>query len=1013
MAGFGGSVKLKGETEYKKALKDITTNLTVLASEMKVVNSVYDKNDSSTNALKSRNEVLNKTLDEQTKKLNEAKKMLDQAKTSTDSNATTVAKWQNEVNKAQAQVNKTTNELNKNNEAIKKNATTLKENQSAYSTLNSKIDEQGNKLQELKKQYANTVLEQGKNSKTAKSLAAEIKNLSSDLADNKDKLERAESSADKLDESLSEVRKSSKDTSNGFTVMKGALANLVSDGFRKAIDGAKEFAKSMINVSAEVKAENSQFEQTFGDMQSSATEAIERVAGSTGILETRLKTVGSQIYAFARSSGATVPEAMELMESALQASADSAAYYDKSLEESSETLQSFLKGNYANDAALGVSATEFTRNAKATELFGKKYNDLTEIQKQQTLLKMVTDSQKVSGAMGQASREADGWENVQGNLNETWRQFKAMVGTPFLEALIPVLQDVTKSFQEWSNNVDWEAFENKVKEITEAIKNGFGWIIENSSSIITGITGIASALAVIKIGEIVVKVIAFINTIKKASTIFAGFKIALAGIGGPVTLIIAGIVGIATALVTLWNTNENFRNAVIGAWNKIKEVAGTVWGGITDFFTKTIPEAWQNVVTTFSGAGEWFSSIWQGVLDTFVAFGESIATFFTETIPNVFNEAITFITDTLTKWGNNIATFFIETIPQLWRSLLDWFNSLPEKIGYALGYTFGTIVKWGTDVWNYLVTNVPIWINNVVTFFSELPGKISTWLVDTFNKIAQFGVDIFNKSVDIGSNFLNNIINFFSEMPGKVWNLLTKVWNNIVSWGTDVKNKAVETGSNFINNIITFFSQLPGKIWAWLSNALEKVSYFASDLWGRARDAGQNLVSGIIDTITSLPDKVAEVGRNIVEGLWNGINSMGNWVWNKISGFCDGVVDGVKSALGIHSPSRVFRDEVGKQMAMGLGIGFENTMKDVNKEMANAIQTDYDLNVNSNLSNLSGANASSLSNIYASMVNAFKEALSQMNNQTIVNMYSPKALSVSEGAREFEKIQRKMVLGIG
>lgn len=125
MAGFGGSVKLTGESEYRKALKQISDNLTVLSSEMKVVNSLYDKNDTSTAKLSQANEVLTKKLDAQNEKLAEAKKMLDQAKNSTESNTQTVAKWQNEVNKAQAEVNQTTKEIKDNTAQIKKNEDAL------------------------------------------------------------------------------------------------------------------------------------------------------------------------------------------------------------------------------------------------------------------------------------------------------------------------------------------------------------------------------------------------------------------------------------------------------------------------------------------------------------------------------------------------------------------------------------------------------------------------------------------------------------------------------------------------------------------------------------------------------------------------------------------------------------------------------------------------------------------------------------------------------------------------
>lgn len=141
MAGFGGAVKLTGESEYQKALKSITQNLTVLSSEMKVVTTMYDKNDTSTENLAKQNEVLKKRLDEQNKSLAEAKKMLDQSKNSTDANEATVLKWQNAVNKAQAEVNKTTRELETNTKMIDKN-------ESAVDELGESIEDTGKKAEQ-------------------------------------------------------------------------------------------------------------------------------------------------------------------------------------------------------------------------------------------------------------------------------------------------------------------------------------------------------------------------------------------------------------------------------------------------------------------------------------------------------------------------------------------------------------------------------------------------------------------------------------------------------------------------------------------------------------------------------------------------------------------------------------------------------------------------------------------------------------------------------------------------
>ena len=229
----------------------------------------------------------------------------------------------------------------------------------------------------------------------------------------------------------------------GDLIKANVISDFIVDGLREIASAAKDMAASFVQSAADVRAETAQYAQTFGELAGEADAAIQQVADSANTLPSLLKPAATSIYAFARSSGADTAQAMDLMAQSMQVAVDAAAYYDRSLSDVTETLQSFLKGNYENDAALGVSSTEATRNAQAMEMFGQAYNDLTEIQKQQALLQMVVDAQELSGAMGQAAREADGWQNVQGNLNEAWRQFAAVKGQAMLDALIPAMQEVT------------------------------------------------------------------------------------------------------------------------------------------------------------------------------------------------------------------------------------------------------------------------------------------------------------------------------------------------------------------------------------------------------------------------------------------------------------------------------------------------------------------------------------------------------------------------------------------
>ena len=90
------------------------------------------------------------------------------------------------------------------------------------------------------------------------------------------------------------------------------------------------------------------------------------------------------------------------------------------------------------------------------------------------------------------------------------------------------------------------------------------------------------------------------------------------------------------------------------------------------------------------------------------------------------------------------------------------------------------------------------------------------------------------------------------------------------------------------------------------------------------------------------------LGKNLLEGLWNGIKNMKDWLIRKIKSLGSAVTEAMKSVLGIHSPSTVFRDQIGKNMALGVGVGFETTMRDVAKRMTDSIPMDVDINATGN-----------------------------------------------------------------
>lgn len=451
--------------------------------------------------------------------------------------------------------------------------------------------------------------------------------------------------------SLNAVQEQANSVSNKMSAKLKKLGTAVVAAF--SVAAVKNFGQQCIESAADVNAANSQFEQTFGSMQSQAESAIATVSKNSGILKTRLQGVGTSIYAFAKTTGMDSADALNMMQEALQVTADSAAYYDRSLEDTAESLKSFLKGNFENDAALGLSCTETTRNAAANKLYGKSFTELSESQKQLTLLEMVKDANKLSGAMGQASRESDGWENVTGNLKESWNQLLAVVGKPILQVATNIVQKLSSAIAkltEYAKNAvnslsDLFNFDgsNTASNISTAANAAQGLSDEasNSSTALDNVASSAekakrsiagfdklniltkadttatdttqSGSTTVNNGSVTSTVSKKTNSLTQSKTL-ESFKTALTNIKGVVS-------SIGTSWKNVWNNGtgkkflENINSLLDTAFSTIGDIAGAfkkAWdkAGLGDSVVQSFIDKWNSLVELVNTIGGTFREVW-------------------------------------------------------------------------------------------------------------------------------------------------------------------------------------------------------------------------------------------------------------------------------------------------------------------------------------------------------------------------------------------------------------------
>lgn len=822
MAGFGGSVKLTGESEYRKALSQITQSLKVVSSEMKSTSSAFESGDKSSKDLASVSQQLSASLEKQKSALATLKSTLatmsaEYTKTG-QAHSKLVQEYEAEKTKLD-QIGKTlgtsSSEYQKQQKVVTNLAQEVDKSAKAY-------DSQGKALNDMKIKTANAET-------TANQTAKALNNLGKE----------AEESGEKA-----------KKGGDGFTVMKGILANLGTQAINSAMNGLMNLGNVFASTGKQALASYGDYEQLeggvkkiFGDDMAKVVEENANKAFSTAGMSANeyLETVTGFSSSLIQSLNGDTAKATEISDRAIRDMSDNANTFGTSMDSLQTAYQGFAKGNFTllDNLKIGYGGTK--EEAQRLLQDASKLND---VQKE---LGVTIDSNDLSFA-----NVANAISVVQKNMG--------IMGTTSNEASTTIQGSVASMKSAWQNMLTGMADDNA----------NFGQLVSN-----------------------------FVNT-----------------------------------LIT-----EDGQGGVIGA---ILPRISTVITGIATLMQTLLPQLMQAIVPIIMENVPILVEAVNSAINTILAILPTVLPTISNLIPQIATTIIGLLPQLLVV-GIRMITSIIDGITQAIPQLLETLPTIITNIVEVITDYFPDILQTGLDLLVALTDGIMSAIPQLVEQLPNIITSIVDTLLASIPQIVDTGVKLLTSLADNLPQIIQNISN---ALPTLIVGIVTGLMNNLPT--------IIQAG---VTLLVALVKNVPAII---------------KGLLGAVPTIIKGLVKGIVDHKSDL----ANAGLNLIKGLWEGIKNAKDWLMDKIKGFMDKVTGGIKKFFGIHSPSRLFRDEIGKYLAQGIGVGFEDEMKDVTKDMQDSMPTSFDMDTKIN--GIQASKPSESSNTYSNMVNAFKDALGQM-----------------------------------
>lgn len=734
----------------------------------------------------------------------------------------------------------------------------------------------------------------------------------------------------------------------------------------RAVDSLVNLGKTALSSVGALEQNVGGVETLFGDTADAVIAAADRAYQTAGMsANDYMSTVTSFSASLLQSLGGNTEEAAKVADMAIIDMADNANKMGTSMDMIQNAYQGFAKQNYTmlDNLKLGYGGTKTEMErllADAQKLTGVKYdiNNLNDV------YQAIHVIQEEMGITGTTAKEAS--ETLEGSMaaaKAAWDNF--MNGSGDADQLADAFAT---------------AADNIVKNLAEIIPRFAETLPALASAIVSQIPGLAAAIvpAALSAGQSILEqardaVTAF-DFVAAAEDIVQKITdfISSDGLGsflGCLVDIFTGIVnGISSMLPVLLPALVELIaytvTTLIDQLPALLECALQLIIGLADgllaalpVLIAALPEIINSVVSFLVAA---VPQILQAGITLLLALVDALPTVIDALIaalPQIIESTVSTLVAAapqIVQAGIALLLALIEAIPVIVPQIVAALPQIITAIINGLIAAGPQVLASAQEVWGQITAAVPQLIADIGAAVPEIINGIVNGLAAgasaVWDAACQLGSNILGgiKSflginspstvmAEQGSYIIQGLLNGLETMPDAVSQLFQSALDSITAWGSDMVARIGEWGANMattagtamntmVQTVIQWVQQLPEQVWVWLVNTANKLNQWTIQLVQKGQAAATGLVNAVLDGVRTLPSLMVSVGSDIVQGLWNGISAGWSWLTNKVADLARSLLQAAKNALDIGSPSREFRDEVGRWIMPGSVSGIDKSM---------------------------------------------------------------------------------------